>query len=308
MRVRFLTLRAGHGAFIALVMNAATYYVHTIDPVLVHVWGPIAVRWYGLSYVAGFLAGYLLLRHWAKKGWFRIGVEDVQSLIFFAVIGVMIGGRLGYVLLYDFLQWREEFWLPFQVWRGGMSSHGGMIGLAVAVYGFARARRVPFLHVADALVCAGPIGLFFGRLANFINGELWGRVATVRWAVIFPQEAGLFPPQPGLREQALRLYASGALQPRHPAQLYAALIEGLLLFGVMLTLRRTRWAAQADGRLLAVSIFVYAAGRIAVEIFREPEIVHMGWLTQGQLLSLLMMVPAAWLLKVTLRSSSDRRT
>ncbi len=289
-------------------MEAAPYYIHLLDPVLVHVWGPIAVRWYGLSYVAGFVAGYLLLRHWAMRGWFRIKAEDVQSLIFHAVIGVMVGGRFGYVLLYDFAQWREEPWLLFQVWRGGMSSHGGMVGLAAAVYGFARSRAVPFLHVADALVCAGPIGLFFGRLANFINGELWGRVASVRWAIIFPQEAGLYPPQPALREQAIRLYEAGVLHPRHPAQLYAAVMEGLLLFGVMLSLRRTRWAAQADGRLLAVSIVIYAAGRIAVEFFREPEIVYMGRLTQGQLLSLLMIIPAAWLLKVTLRSSSDRRT
>ena len=267
------------------------FYIHNIDPILVQLWGPIAVRWYGLSYVAGFVVGFLLLNRWSKEGWFRIPAEEVQTLIFYAVIGVMLGGRLGFVLLYDFPQWREDPLLLFRVWQGGMASHGGMIGLALAVYLFARSRRVPFLHVMDALVCAGPIGIFFGRVANFINGELWGRVTAVRWAVIFPQEAGLYPPQPGLREEALRLFEAGLLHPRHPSQLYAALAEGLLVFGLMLWLRRSTWTA-VDGRLSAIFLVAYAVGRIAVEFFRVPEIAYFGWLTQGQLLSLLMIIPA----------------
>lgn len=273
------------------------FYIHAIDPVLVRVWGPIAVRWYGLSYVAGFVAGFLLLNHWAKQGAYRVAGEQLQAMIFYAVIGVMLGGRLGFILLYDFPQWLEEPSLIFKIWRGGMSSHGGMIGLAVAMYCFARSRGVPLLHITDGLVCAGPIGIFFGRIANFINGELWGRVTSVRWAVIFPQEAGLFPPQPGFREEAIRLYQAGYLQPRHPSQLYAAAVEGLLLFGVMLALRGTARANKADGYLSAAFLLLYGIGRFAVELFREPEIVHFGWLTQGQLLSLLMVVAAApvWL-------------
>lgn len=289
MRVTFL-LRVCDRLFHAVSVNEG-FYIHTIDPVLVQVWGPIAVRWYGLSYVAGFVVAFLLLNRWARQGSFRVAAEELQTLIFYCVIGVMLGGRLGFVILYDFAQWRVEPLLLFQVWRGGMSSHGGLIGLAVAVWLFGRARRVPFLHITDALVCAGPIGIFFGRLANFINGELWGRVTTVPWAVIFPQEAGLYPPRPGLREEAIRLFEIGHLHARHPSQLYAAAVEGLLLFGLMLLLRRTTWA-RVDGRLSAAFLVAYAAGRITVECFREPEIVYMGWLTQGQLLSLLMLVPA----------------
>ena len=269
------------------------YYIHTIDPVLVELWGPLAVRWYGLSYVAAFVVGYLLLRRWAREGWYRVKPDDIQTLIFYAVIGVMLGGRLGFVLFYDFAEWREEPLLIFQVWRGGMSSHGGMIGLFLAMLFFARTRGIPVWHVLDGLTCAGPIGVVFGRLANFINGELWGRVTSVRWAVLFPQEAGLFPPHPNLRVEALRLYEAGYLQPRHPSQLYAAFVEGLLLFGVMLLLRKTAWANKADGHLCVAFLLLYAVGRFTVEFFREPEIMYFDWLTQGQLLSLLMVVAAA---------------
>ncbi len=268
------------------------HYIHMIDPVLVELWGPVAIRWYGLSYVAAFLAGFLLLHRWSKAGWYRVPAGELQSLIFYGVIGVMLGGRLGYVLFYDFAQWREEPLLIFQVWRGGMSSHGGMLGLTLAMYVFARQRTIPLLHMMDGLACAAPIGIFFGRCANFINGELWGRATTVSWGVIFPQEVGLFPPQPGLRAEALRLYEAGYLQARHPSQLYAAFVEGLLLFAVMLVLRRSAWASKADGHLCVAFLLLYAAGRFTVEFFREPEIMYFGWLTQGQLLSLLMVVAA----------------
>jgi phosphatidylglycerol:prolipoprotein diacylglycerol transferase len=184
--------------------------------------------------------------------------------------------------------------LLFKVWHGGMSSHGGMIGMTLAIYFFARSRSLPFLAVMDDLVCTAPAGLFFGRLANYINGELWGRVTSVPWAVVFPQEAGLYPPQPGLREEALGLLQSGVLHPRHPSQLYEAFLEGLLLLAVMLWVRRTHWA-RSPGRLCAVFLGVYGAGRFTVEFFREPEIVH-GWMTQGQLLSLFLFIPAVWLL------------
>ncbi len=276
------------------------FFIHDIDPVLFHVWGPIAIRWYGLSYVVGFVAAFLILNHWAKRGWYRVQGEELRTLIVCVAIGVMLGARVGFIILYNFQQWMADPLLILQVWRGGMSSHGGMLGLVLAVYLYSRSRRVPFLHLMDGLACVGPVGIFFGRLANFINGELWGRVTSVRWAVIFPQEAGLSPPQPSLREEAIRLFEAGYLHPRHPSQLYAAVVEGLLVLGVMLALRRTEWA-KTDGRLCVAFLLAYAAGRTFVEFFREPEIVHFGWLTQGQLLSLLMIIPAVLVWRFTMR-------
>lgn len=279
------------------------YFIHSIDPVLVSLWGPLAIRWYGLAYVAGFIATFAALLRWSRSGAFRVSEEDVQTLILYCVLGVMLGGRLGYLLFYDFAEWRHDPGLVFRVWEGGMASHGGVLGLALAVWWFARSRRVPFLHVTDYLVCIGPLGIFFGRLANFVNGELWGRITAVRWAVLFPQEAGWFPPQPGFREEALRLYEAGFIFPRHPSQLYAAFIEGLLVWGAILLIKQTAWG-KGTGRLSACFLILYAAGRFWVEFYREPEIVHAGWLTQGQLLSALMLIPAA----IILRSSFGRRT
>lgn len=281
------------------------FYIHSLDPVLVEIWGPLAIRWYGLAYVAGFGVGFGLLHRWARQGAIHMAPDAVHTLIFASVIGVMLGGRLGYLLFYDFAAFVRDPLMMFRLWEGGMSSHGGMLGLAGSMGWFAHNQRVPFLHVADALVSVGPIGIFFGRIANFINGELWGRVTSVRWAVLFPQEAGLYPPMAGLREEAVRLYHAGLIQPRHPSQLYAALVEGLLVWAIVMTVRRTAWARQLDGRLSAVFLFAYAAGRIGVEQFRAPEIVHGGWLTQGQLLSVLLLIPA---LVLILRSSSGRRT
>ncbi len=261
----------------------SSYYVHAIDPVLIQLWGPFAVRWYGLAYVAGFALAYAQLIRWARSDWFRISVEEVQTLIVFAIFGVMLGGRLGYLFFYDFPAWRTDPALLFRVWEGGMASHGGLLGLTLAMYLFARVKRVPFLHVADAMVCAGSIGIFFGRIANFINGELWGRVTDVRWAVIFPQAAEWSP--------ALGQWVA---YPRHPSQLYGAVLEGLLVWGILQGLRKTAWARQRDGRLGVAFLVLYAVGRISVEFFREPEILYFGWLTQGQLLSALMFVPAIW--------------
>lgn len=267
------------------------YYVHQIDPVVLPVWGPLAIRWYGLAYVAGFAATFLMLARWSRQGSLRVQGEDLQTLIFWCVAGVMLGGRLGYLLFYDFAAWREDPLLLVRIWQGGMSSHGGLLGLSLAMAWFGHTRRVSFLHLTDALVCIGPLGIFFGRLANFINGELWGRVTTVRWAVLFPHEAGLYPPHPALLKEAVRLYEAGLIHPRHPSQLYAAVIEGVLVWGILLLLRRTIWA-RTDGRLSGAFLLLYAAGRIFVEFFREPEIVHFGWLTHGQLLSAWMVFPA----------------
>ncbi len=284
----------------------ASYYIHTIDPVIVHVAGPLAIRWYGLAYVGGFLAAYWMLMRWARANAISLSVESVQEVVFYALIGALVGGRLGYVLFYDFPAWRAEPLLIFQVWKGGMASHGGMVGFALAMYFYARCAGIPFLHLTDSLACVAPVGLFLGRVANFINGELWGRATTVRWAVVFPQEAGLYPPMPGLRAEAAELVRAGLLHPRHPSQLYEAALEGLLLLAILLYARRTAWA-RVHGRLSALFLLVYAPARFVVEFVREPEIVHFGWMTQGQLLSLLLVIPAVIVLRITARRDSAGR-
>ncbi len=271
------------------------YYVHALDPVLIHLWGPLAIRWYGLAYVAGFAFAYVALGRASRRGTFRVAETAIPSLFYFVIIGVMLGGRLGYFLFYQFEAWRHDPGLLFRVWEGGMASHGGILGLIVAVWWFARVQRVPFLRVMDALAAVAPIGIFFGRVANFINGELWGRVTMVPWAVVFPQEFGLHPGQADWAATVERLYSAGQLLPRHPSQLYAALLEGLLLYACLWGLRRTAWA-QTDGRIGAAFLLLYAVGRSIGECFREPGIVYFGWLTQGQLLSLLLCIPAVWVL------------
>lgn len=274
-----------------------SHAIHLIDPVVVELWGPAAIRWYGLAYLAGFAAAFVLLLRWSRQGLVRISADDIQTLIVYCVVGVMVGGRLGFLLFYDFASWREDPLLFVRIWQGGMASHGGIIGLAVAMFVFARARKIPFLHVTDAIAAASPLGIFFGRLANFVNGELYGRATDVSWAIYFPTERSEF--YPGGSWAAHRydvdvireFIAQGLIVPRHPSQLYAAVVEGLLLFAILSGLRRVG-AWKVSGQLSAAFLFFYAVGRIAVEFFREPEIVYWGWLTQGQLLSSGMIVAA----------------
>ena len=268
------------------------HYIHDLNPILLPVWGNLAVRWYGLAYIAGFLVAFLLLNRWGKRGTFAVQGEALQSLMVSIVVGVMIGGRVGYVLFYDLHEFLKNPLILFRIWEGGMASHGGMIGLGVATWWFARQHRIPLLHLTDGLVTVAPAGLMFGRLANFINGELWGRVTQVRWAVIFPQEAGIFYGDDPTRAMIHDLIERGVLLPRHPSQLYQAALEGLALLLIMLTVRRTRWA-KVNGRSTAVFLIVYSVFRFASEFFREPEIVHFGWISQGQLLSLVLLLPTA---------------
>ncbi len=274
-----------------------SHAIHLINPVVVELWGPAAIRWYGLAYLAGFAAAFWLLLRWSKQGWLRVAADDIQSLIVYCVVGVMVGGRLGFLLFYDFASWRADPFLVVRIWQGGMASHGGMIGLAVAMFLFARSRQIPLLHVSDAICAASPLGIFFGRLANFVNGELYGRSSEVPWAIYFPTERPEFFPGGAWAahrydvEVIHEFIAQGLIVPRHPSQLYAAFVEGLLLFAILAWLRRAG-AWKVPGLLSAAFLFFYAWGRIAVEFVREPEIVYWGWLTQGQLLSVGMLVAA----------------
>ena len=252
----------------------AAFAFPNIDPVAFRI-GPLAVRWYGLAYMTAFLAAWWILKRLDERWDLGLGPDGRAATVLAAVIGVIVGGRLGYVLFYGAgVYWREPVRI-LQLWDGGMSFHGGLVGLLLAGTWVARRYHVPFLRLTDAGAIAAPIGLFLGRIANFINDELWGRVTNVPWGVVFP---------------------NGGPLPRHPSQLYEAALEGLVLFGVMLWLaRKDRDAGEITGWLLTL----YAVFRIFVEFFREPDI-QIGFLpggiTMGQLLTIPVLLGGIWLL------------
>ena len=249
------------------------------DPVAVQV-GPFAVRWYALAYIAGLVLGWRLLR--------RLVVATPQvatplladDFLTWATLGVVLGGRLGYVLFYQPSVYLAQPWLILQVWHGGMSFHGGALGVSLAILLFCRRNRLPLLGMADRVVVCVPIGLGLGRIANFINGELWGREAPdwLPWAMIFP---------------------TGGPVPRHPSQIYQALMEGLILFVVMLALARSRAVRERFGTLSGAFLCGYGIARIVGETFRQPDAFLgflWGGLTMGQLLSVPMVLAGIWLI------------
>ena len=248
-----------------------------IDPVLISI-GPLAIRWYSLAYIAGILIGWRYIVGLAKQ---KPGVIDnaaIDDLIVWLVFGIILGGRLGYVLFYKPGYYLANPIEALYVWQGGMSFHGGAIGVILALAIFSRKRGVALLPLADLVACAAPIGLFFGRIANFINGELFGRPADVAWAMVFPR---------------------GGPEPRHPSQLYESFLEGLLLFLILAVLWRFTRLRDRPGALGGVFLLGYGAFRMFVEQFREPD-AHLGFLvagaTMGQLLSLPLVAAGIWLL------------
>lgn len=237
-----------------------------IDPVIFSI-GPLAVRWYGMMYLLGFVGGYFLMCHVARIRAFTITKETISDLLFYAVLGVVLGGRLGYTLFYNTTYYLAHPLEIFYVWEGGMSFHGGLIGVLVVLLLFCRWRKLPVLLVADLAVVAVPVGLGFGRIGNFINAELWGRVTDLPWGIIFP---------------------GGGPVPRHPSQLYEAGLEGLLLLLIIYSMHRL----QVRSGLPAFSfLFFYGLFRFLVEFVRQPD-AQLGFLwggaTMGQLLSLPM--------------------
>ena len=243
-----------------------------IDPVLIEI-GPFAIRWYALAYVIGIILGWRYARSLAAKGASPLTPPMLDDFVTWAVLGIVLGGRIGYVLFYDLQRYLETPVQIFAIWHGGMSFHGGLVGMILAMALFARHRGLRFFHVTDPIAAATPIGLFFGRLANFINGELYGRPTDVSWAIIFPRD-----PE-GL--------------PRHPSQLYEAGLEGILLL-ILLYIAAQRFdALRRPGLESGLFLCGYAVCRIVVELFREPD-VQIGFLlggaTMGQLLSLPMLV------------------
>lgn len=246
-----------------------------IDPIVLSL-GPLAIRWYALAYVTGILLGFFYLKHREKSHPF-FGARALDDLILYAVLGILLGGRLGYVLFYNadyYFSHPLEIW---HIWQGGMAFHGGLIGVLIAYYLFARRFKLPYLSVLDHLAIVAPLGLFFGRIANFINGELVGRVASsdALITMVFPHVDAL---------------------PRHPSQLYQALGEGLLLWIAMLLLAHRTKALAKPGMVGGAFVLGYGILRFLAEFFREPDIqlgFVLGSLTMGQLLCIPMVLIGA---------------
>ena len=245
------------------------YWVHDLDPVILHIWGPISLRWYGLAYVAGFIVAYFLWTRAVRRGFTPLSQDHVEELMLWGIVGVFVGGRLGYMLLYDFATLVEEPLLIVRVYQGGMSFHGGAIGGILAVIIVAWRRKQSVFTVGDLGVMGVAWGLLFGRLANFINGELWGKISTVPWAVVFPSA----PFDKTAPVVTVELAGTAFMaNPRHPSQLYEAALEGLLLGLVLLYLFwKTDLRNRIPGFISGVFIVGYAAARIVCELFREPD-------------------------------------
>ena len=282
------------------------YYLHDLDPIIFRIYDSIGPRWYGLAYVLAFLCSYLLLRVLAKMGYADLPVAKVGDFITgCALFGVIVGGRLGYVFFYNPGMLREPLSI-LKVWQGGMSSHGGMIGVLVFTLYYARRHRISWLNLGDNLVGTAPLGLFFGRCANFINGELYGRATNVPWAMQFPKElldhpgeadraivacaqidSALTTPEAVAaavhREPHVKEVLRSILTPRHPSQLYEAFFEGIVLFAILWFVR-TRMR-QPNGIITGLFFICYAIFRIVIEYFREPDSPMIGSFTRGQFFS-----------------------
>jgi phosphatidylglycerol:prolipoprotein diacylglycerol transferase len=271
-----------------------------IDPVAIHIWGTVAIRWYALAYITGALLGWwLIVRMLRQKSlWTNppfngkppATEEQIGDLLVWVVLGVVIGGRLGWDLFYGTFLCSASpnagfcTGLPMgfltnpirliSAWDGGMSFHGGAIGVIVAIWLFCRRRRLSFVMIGDLICLVQPIGQGLGRIANFVNGELWGKPSTVPWAMVFPRAGS---------------------QPRHPSQLYEFALEGVLLFTVLQICLRVFRLHERPGLISAIFLASYGILRFVVEFFREPDTPFLGWFSMGQALSVALILAGAWL-------------
>ena len=270
----------------ASLSNGAGQYLHWadlgLDPVLVEL-GPLKLRWYSLAYLAGILVGWWYLLKLIARPGAPMARRHADDMVFYATLGIILGGRLGYVLFY-----RPDFYFndPVQIlrlWDGGMSFHGGVIGTSLGILWMARRHKLSWLRIHDYVACCVPFGLFFGRLANFVNGELWGRETDVPWAIVFP---------------------TGGEIPRHPSQLYEAGLEGVLLFLILWFLFWKTDSRYQPGRLVGAFLLVYGLSRFLVELVRQPDqgLENLPWgLTMGQTLTVPMILGGAWLVATAKR-------
>src|ERR1700759_3637039 len=255
-----------------------------IDPVLVQL-GPFAIRWYALAYIAGLVIGWQIMRRVCQQPPRLLTPAKIDDFLLWAALGVILGGRLGYVLFY-----KPAFFLanPLSIltlWEGGMSFHGGLLGVVVAILAFARRNKVDPFMLSDLVALVVPIGLFFGRLANFINGELWGRVTDVPWAMIFPR---------------------GGPLPRHPSQLYEAALEGILLFIIVQIALGVFRAQNRPGLISGIFFLGYGTFRFISEFYREPDAPFLGPVSMGMALSIPVWLGAAMLLVIAFKPPHDR--
>jgi phosphatidylglycerol:prolipoprotein diacylglycerol transferase len=247
-----------------------------IDPIALHI-GPLVIRWYALAYIAGLTLGWQYAAYWARKNLWRPNAEDFENFLTWAVLGVVLGGRMGYCLFYQ-----PEYYLShpieiLMVWHGGMSFHGGALGVIAVIFAFAARYKINGLALGDLVAAATPIGLFFGRIANFINGELYGRVTDSPIGMIFPHGGDL---------------------PRHPSQIYQATMEGLILFVILFLCLRNEKLRARHGFIGGAFLVGYGIARIIGEFFREPDsfMGFIGMFTMGQLLSVPMIAIGAFLM------------
>ena len=271
-------------------MNPALskYWVHDLDPFLWQFpdsfgsWGPGGIRWYGISYLAGFVFAYFLLKTYYKNKRSPYDSEQILNFMTFLVLGVLIGGRIGYSLLYRGNEFLQDPFMLFRVWEGGMASHGGFAGVCIAALLYARYSKQSPFPVGDLIVSVVPPGLFFGRIANFINGELWGRTTDVSWGVLFPKA-------PGFAQEIAR----------HPSQIYAATFEGLCTFAfVQWRFWKTEVTQRVPGRLAGEFLIAYSIARICNEFFREPDASLIMGMTRGQFYSIFLILGGIALVRI----------
>jgi len=255
-----------------------------IDPVIFKI-GPLSMRWYGLMYIFGFVSSYLLVIYQLKKKALKIDRAIIDDLFFYLILGLIVGARLGYVIFYNpgfYLQNPLEI---FVIWRGGMSFHGGLIGAFIAGYIVMKRTKLNYLEMVDFIIPTCPVGIGFGRIGNFINGELFGKPASVPWAMVFPE---------------------GGSAPRHPSQLYEMFFEGILLFCILWIYKDRK---KRDGDVFALFLILYGLFRIFCELFREPDS-QLGYifslLSMGQILSLCMIAAGVVLKYLYLPKNATR--
>jgi phosphatidylglycerol:prolipoprotein diacylglycerol transferase len=257
-----------------------------IDPVIINIYGPFSVTWYSMAYVTGIILGWAYVKKINHRYLLNINDKFIDDLITYTIIGIIIGGRLGYVIFYDLSNYFHHPLEILATWNGGMSFHGGLWGLVLAIYIASRMAKQKFLSVMDIVSCVAPIGIFFGRIANFIRGELYGRITSEPWGMVFP---------------------FGGPLPRHPSQIYEALLEGVIIFVIQyLLLSRTK-ILQSQGLLGASFLIQYSVYRSFIEIFREPDrnIGFISGLTMGQILSFPMIAIALILILRSYNQNKD---
>jgi phosphatidylglycerol---prolipoprotein diacylglyceryl transferase len=280
-------------------MPALSLPFPNFDPVLVQI-GPLAIRWYALAYIVGILGGWVYARAiiraeqlWGGRA--PLAVVDFDDFILWVTLGIILGGRLGYVLFYNPAYFAAHPLEILQLWKGGMSFHGGFVGCVIAVMAFARWRGISILSLGDIVCAVAPIGLFLGRIANFINAELWGRTTDAAWGVVFCN-ARIQAANNGL--------CPAGLLPRHPSQLYEAALEGLVLFAVLAVMMRMG-ALKRPGMILGAFSLGYGIARTICEFFREPDAqlgFLWGGLTMGMLLSLPLIIAGVLLILAARRA------